>query len=245
MLLDEYIPRAIEVLKRVQRTQREAMLRSASAMSEAILHGHGVFIFGCSHASILASEVFYRAGGLALINPIFAHGLTTDVRPITRTTELERLEGYGRVILDTSPVRTGDILIVHSVSGRNAVPVEMAIEAKVRGITVIALTSVEYSSSVTSRHTSGSRLHEVADIVLDNCGQPGDAIVEVPGLDQRTGPTSDVVGAAILHSVIAQVIENLIAEGLTPPVFVSANLDGGDAHNERILTEYRDRIHYL
>lgn len=245
MLLDEYIPRAIEVLQKVQRTQREAMLRAASEITSAILRGSGVFIFGCSHASILAAEVFYRAGGLALINPIFAHGLTTDVRPITRTTEIERLEGYGTAILNTSPVRAGDVLIVHSVSGRNAVPVEMAIEAKARGVRVIALTSVEYASSVTSRHSSGLRLHEVADVVLDNCGEPGDAIVEVPGLDQRTGPTSDVVGAAILHSVIAQVIESLIAEGLTPPVFVSANLEGGDEHNERILAEYGDRIHYL
>ena len=105
MLLDEYIPRAIEVLRKVQRTQRDAMLLAASDITEAILRGNGIFIFGCSHASILAAEVFYRAGGLALINPIFAHGLTTDVRPITRTTEIERLEGYGTVILDTSPVQ--------------------------------------------------------------------------------------------------------------------------------------------
>jgi len=245
MLLDEYIPRAIAVLEEVRRTQRDVMLRAASELSEAILRGHGVFIFGCSHASILASEVFYRAGGLALINPIFADGLTTNVRPITRTTEIERLEGYGTVILDTSPIQPGDVLILHSVSGRNAVPVEMAIEAKARGIRVIGLTSVTYASSVPSRHSSGLRLHEVADVVLDNCGEPGDAIVDVPGLGQRTGPTSDLVGAAILHSVIAQVIQNLVQKGLTPPVFVSANLEGGDEHNERILEEYGDRIHYL
>ncbi len=245
MLLDEYIPRAIAVLQKVQRTQREAMLRAASEITQAIVRGNGVFIFGCGHASILAAEVFYRAGGLALVNPIFAPGLTTDVRPITRTTEIERLEGYGQTILKTSPIQAGDVLIVHSVSGRNAVPVEMALEAKARGIRVIALTSVEYASSVASRHSSGLRLHEVADVVLDNCGEPGDAIVEVPSVGQRTGPTSDVVGAAMLHSVIAQVIESLIAEGLTPPVFVSANLDGGDEHNRRILAEYGDRIHYL
>jgi uncharacterized phosphosugar-binding protein len=245
MLLDEYIPRAIEILEKVRRTQREAMLRAADEIAEAIARGNGVFVFGCSHAAILAAEVFYRAGGLALLNPIFAPGLTPDVRPITRTTELERLEGYGRAIIDTSPVRPGDVLIVHSVSGRNAVPVEMALEAKARGVRVIALTSVAYAASVTSRHSSGKRLHEVADVVLDNCGAPGDAVVEVPGLDQRTGPTSDVVGAAILHSVVAQVIDNLIARGITPPVFVSANLDGGDEHNARILAKYRDRIHYL
>lgn len=245
MLLDAYIPRAIEILQKVQESQREPMLRAATAISEAIVGGHGVFIFGCSHAAILAAEVFYRAGGLALINPIFAPGLTPDVRPITRTTEIERMEGYGRVILNTSPVKPGDVLVVHSVSGRNGVPVEMAIEAKALGVTVIALTSVEYAKSVSSRHSSGLRLHEVAHIVLDNCGLPGDAVVDVPGLGQRTGPTSDLVGAAILHSVVAQVIGNLIAEGLTPPVFVSANLEGGDEHNERILAEYGDRIHYL
>jgi uncharacterized phosphosugar-binding protein len=245
VLLDQYIPRVIAILERVQTTQREAMLEAARVMAEAIAGGNTVFVFGCGHASILAAEVFYRAGGLALMNPILAPGLTTDVRPITRTTAMERLEGYAPVILETTPIRSGDVLIVHSVSGRNPVPVEMALEARRRGVKVIALTSVEYASAVTSRHSSGWRLHEVADLVLDNCGEPGDAAIEVPGLGEKTGPTSDVVGAAILHSVVAQVIENLLAKGLTPPVFVSANLDRGAAHNRRVLAEYGDRIHYL
>ena len=245
MLVDEYIPRAISILERVRETQRDAMLEAARLIAEAIAQGRTIYVFGCSHASILAAEVFYRAGGLALINPIFAPGLTVDVRPITRTTAIERLEGYARVILDSTPIRAGDVLIVHSVSGRNAVPVEMALEAKRRGLTVVALTSVDYARSVSSRHSSGKRLHEVADHVLDNCGEPGDAAVDIPGMEQKTGPTSDVVGAAILHSVVAQVIENLLSRGIVPPVFVSANLDGGDAHNQRILTEYADRVHYM
>lgn len=245
MLVDQYIPRAIEILERVRATQREPMLETARLMTEAIVRGSSIFIFGSGHAAILAAEVFYRAGGLALINPIFADGLTPDVRPVTRTTGLERLEGYAQIILETTPIRAGDVLIVHSVSGRNAVPVEMAREARRRGVTVIALTSVAYASSVSSRHSSGQRLHEVADLVLDNCGEPGDAAVEVPGFEQRTGPTSDVVGAAMLHSVVAQVIGNLLERGVTPPVFVSANLDQGDAHNQRILAEFADRIHYL
>ena len=245
MLLDAFIPKVIEMLQQVQKTQREPMLHAADAITEAIVGGHTLWVFGASHAGILAQEIFYRAGGLMLVNPILPDGLMLNIRPPTRTSLLERLEGFSKTVMDTTPLKAGDVLIVCSTSGRNAVPIEMALEARKRGATVVALTSMAYSASVKSRHSSGKNLYEIADVVIDNCGVLGDAVLEVPGMEQKTASTSNVVGGAILHSIIAQVIENLVNRGVEAPVYFSGNLDGGYERNERLLAKYSDRIHYM
>jgi uncharacterized phosphosugar-binding protein len=136
-------------------------------------------------------------------------------------------------------------VIVHSVSGRNAVAVEFAAAARERGATVIALTSLTYSQSVQPRQPGMKRLYEVADLVLDNLAPVGDALVSVPGLPQRVSPASTVTGAAILNSMVARAVELIVLRTGDAPVFVSANLDGGDEHNQRWLEHYRGRLLYL
>ncbi|MBB6730877.1 SIS domain-containing protein [Cohnella sp. CBP 2801] len=217
----------------------------ARLFADTIRDGGTIFITGCSHSSIFAQEVFYRAGGLMLINPIFLPGMTLENPPPTRTSKYERISGIAESVLSESAIRAGDILVIASISGRNIVPIEMAIWAREHGVRVVALTSSRYSGTVPSRHASGKRLFELADIILDVLSPPGDAVLDIAGLTVRTAPTSTVIGIAILHSVIAQAIEILIEYGLTPPVFMSANLDGGDAHNAQILEQYKDRIHYM
>ena len=138
----------------------------------------------------------------------------------------------------------GDVLIIHSVSGRNNVPVEMALEARAKGITTIAITNVAYSSSVSSRHPSKKRLFEVCDILIDNKGEVGDAAVSLKGLPERIGPTSTACGTALLNGVVIETVGQMLALGEVPPVFVSANLDGGDEHNKAIFEKYKDQIHY-
>ena len=131
-----------------------------------------------------------------------------------------------------------------STSGRNAVPIEMATAARARGLAVIALTSLDYSRSVASRHPSGEHLADVADIVLDNRAPAGDAVLELPGLPEKIAPCSGAVGAAMLHAVIVQAVANLMEQGIEPPVFLSGNLPEGDSHNQRLMNRYADRIHY-
>ena len=245
MLIDEFIPRCARMMEEALRTQREPMLKAADAITEAIDKGHTLFAFGASHAGILAQEIYYRAGGLMLVNPIFPDGLMLNSRPPTRTSLLERVEGFSRTVMQTTPLRAGDVLIVCSTSGRNPVPIEMAMEGKARGATVVGLTSLAYSTGVRSRHSSGKNLYEIADIVIDNCGIIGEAILEIPGMEQKTGSTSNIIGSAILHSIIAQVVENLAARGKKPPVYVSANLDGGDEQNARLLAQHAHQIHYM
>ena len=242
---DAYISIVNQTITKAWESQQETIANAVEQIAQAIARKSNVFIFGCSHAGIIAEEVFYRTGGLAILNPIFFPGFMLNTRPITMTSQLERLPGLGKTILKENHLRPGDVLIIHSVSGRNTVPVEMAIEAVKMGVYVIALTNLEYSSNVTSRHPSGKRLYEVSNLVLDNCGVKGDAAVLLDGLAEPIGPTSTTVGTALINGIIIEVVEKLIADKIVPPVFLSANLDGGDEHNRKIFEEYKDNIFYM
>ncbi len=243
-LSDRYFDEIERLLKKV-REQLPKIKEVAKVIADVIEGGGAVYVFGASHSGIMAEELFYRAGGLMLVNPIFAPGLMLNVRPVTLTSALEKLPGYGNVILRNSGITPKDILIVASVSGRNAVPVDVAMEAKKMDIKVIVLTSLAYTDSVTSRHPSGKKLVDLGDYILDYCGVPGDAILDVEGIPQKIGPTSSVTGLVILNSLIVGVIGELIERGIVPPVFMSVNLDEGAELNEKLMERYRDRIRYL
>jgi uncharacterized phosphosugar-binding protein len=241
----DYLEAVIELLVRVKAAEGVAIERAAQVIAGAIQAGHLVYVFGPTHAGILAQELCYRAGGLVPVNAILPPGLTTDVRPITLTSQLERLPGFGRQIIASTPLEAGDVLIVHSVSGRNAVVVEAAQAARERGVFVIALTSLEYSRSVQPRQVGMPRLFEAADLVLDDHAPVGDALIELPGMEQRVGPSSTVVGAAMLNAVMVRATELIWQATGDAPVLMSANLDGGETHNQRWLEHYRGRLTYL
>ena len=243
--IDRYFDVCRETAEKVLKTQRAALEAAAEAVADATEKKKSIFAFGASHAGLITQELFYRTGGLVTINPIRAPGMMLDMTPITGTSKLERLEGYGKLILEGEKIGEGDLLILHSVSGRNAVAIDMAAEAARRGVKIIVLTNMNTSRNVTSRHSSGKKLYDYADILIDNCGEKGDAALELEGLPEKAGPTSTVVGAAILNAVAVRAMELLLERGIEPPVFISANIDGGDEHNARILEEYRDHIFYM
>ncbi len=241
----DYLESVIALLQQVRASEQEAIERAAQVIASAIQADHLVYVFGPTHAGILAQELFYRAGGLVPVNPILPPGLTTDVRPVTLTSQFERLPGFGAHVIAQTPIQAGDVLIAHSVSGRNAAAVEVAQGAKQRGAFVIVVTSLEYSRSVAPRQPGMPRLFEVADLVLDNHAPVGDALVEVPGLPQKVGPSSTVTGTAILNAVVARVAELLMEQTGDAPVFLSSNLEGGDEHNKRWMERYKGRLTYL
>lgn len=245
MQIERYFSSILSVLTNIQEKQLKAMDTVAQLFTETISNGNTIFITGCSHSSIFAQEVFYRAGGLMLINPIFLPGMTLDTKPVTQTTKYENITGIGTSVLSESKLRKGDALVIASISGRNTVPVEMALWAKDKGVKTIALTSTDYSSAVKSRHPSGKNLYEVTDFILDVMCPKGDAVLEIEGLPEKTAPASTISGIAMLHAIISETISNLISLGITPPVYLSANLDGGDEHNRRMLEKYKDQIHYV
>ncbi|NLO45827.1 MAG: SIS domain-containing protein [Clostridiales bacterium] len=242
---ETYINKVTETINEAWSTQQEQLLRVSEVMAETIKRKSSVFVFGCSHAGMLAEEVFYRTGGLAIINPIFFSGVLLNTRPVTMTSELERLPGLGKIILESNNLKSGDMLILHSNSGRNTVPIEMAVEARQKGVFTVGFTSLKHSNSVTSRHPSGKHLCDVCDIVIDNCGVPGDAAIKLEGLAEMIGPTSTAVGVSLINSIVIETVEKLIADGIVPPIFMSANLDGGDEHNKKIFDEYADNIFYM
>ena len=241
----KYKNEILKIIDEVFDTQEENMEKASDMIVEAVEKKNYIYIFGLSHAGILSEEAFYRAGVFALINPIFSPNLMLNVKPITFTSDLEQLEGYGKIFFQSQNLKKDDVLIIHSVSGRNPVSIEMAEEAKKAGLKLIVITNMKYSMSVTSRHKNTKKLYEYADVVLDNCGVVGDATVKLEGLEQKVAPSSTVIGAIMLNSIIVDITEKLLAKGLDAPIFFSANRDGGMEHNEKIFEEYKDLIHYM
>lgn len=213
-------------------TLQAAGLRIAKSIAaDGVLH-----TFGSGHSQILASEIERRAGGLV---PVSSINDPADGWP-------EQIAGYGARLFQRYAyqydVQPGDVVLVISNSGRNASPIEVAMEAKAAGLHVVVLTSLEMSKATTSRHPSGKKLYELGDYVLDNGGLPGDAAIDAPGFAYKVGPTSTMSGALLLNLLSMEIIEQLITAGVTPPTYVSQNADGGAAHNEALAKKYRHRI---
>lgn len=243
---NKYFQAVDKVLQKIRDTQMDNIQKTAELIANAVMEKKLIYICGCSHTAMMAHELVYRAGGMILYNPLYVPGCDMYLRPLPMCSDIERIEGLGRVTAENSPISEGDVLIVASVSGRNAVPIEVAMVGKERKAHLVVLTALDYTTQVTSRHSSGKRLFELdAEVVLDYCVEKGDAAVELEGLPVKTGGTSTIAGIYILNAVATQAIDLLLQKGFTPPVFLSGNLDGGDEHNHRLLNEYKDRLTYM
>ncbi len=245
MWADRYFEAARERLAEAQRANEAPLAEAARSIADSLAAEGLIYAFGAGHSAMLVMDIFYRAGGLVPVQPIFSEKILLNLLPVTATTEWEKREGWAGALLAPYEVRPHDVLIAISTSGRNAAPIEVARAGREAGMTVIALTSVSYAEAAPATHSSGKRLHEFADIILDNRVDPGDAALELPGLEQRVGPLSTIVGSALLQATLVQAEAELLARGVTPPVFRSANLPGGRSHNEALLARYRGRVRYL
>lgn len=236
-----YLEHLIELMTKLIESQMPAIKKAAELVATAIAKGHIVHVFGVGHSHILAEEAFFRAGGLAPVNAILEPCLMLH-EGASKSTRLENIAGLAQVLLDYYEVKQGDVLIIASNSGVNLVPVEMAVFAHNRGVSTVAITSVNYSRMLKGQ---GKALFEVADVVIDNMGEPGDAFMELPGVPQRVGPTSTVVGTAIINTIMIEAIYTLQRMGLQPPIYMSSHLPGAMAHNLKLVQRYRERIKLL
>ncbi|MEF2247176.1 SIS domain-containing protein [Paenibacillus sp. IITD108] len=241
----EYLEKVKEMLTRAAKEQQQVIEDVIALLDRTFSNGGVLHVFGASHAGIITEELFYRAGGWIPVNPIFAEGLMLNTKPITKTSALERLHGYAEIVLEGVDFQPKDVLLVHSVSGRNALAIDIAMFVKAKNIPVVALTSVAFSSMQPSRHNSGLRLYEVADIILDNYAEFGDAAIGLPGSDLKVGPTSTVVGTALLQTIMVEVARRFAASGKPLPVFVSANVENGEEKNDYWLEKYKGRVNYI
>jgi uncharacterized phosphosugar-binding protein len=232
------------ILERIKTEQRNAILQAAKIVADAIRGGGIVHAFGSGHSHMIVEEAFYRAGGLAPVNPILDPPLVFFEGALA-STEAERKLGYAAEILKREDVRPGDASILISNSGRNAVPVEMASEMRARRVPVIAITNLSQSRSTPSRHPSGKRLFELADVVIDNCIPDGDATTRLPGLEYAMGPASTVAGAAIMNSIMIEAALKLIETGTPVPVLASSNVAGPPPQDlTQMLGPLSERIRY-
>jgi uncharacterized phosphosugar-binding protein len=242
--MTSYHEAVMQVLAAIARSQAGSLERAAQVIFES-LQGDGLFhVFGSGHSHALAEEAFHRAGGLVPVN-VIQEVFLTPLTPPRVSGQLERVPGLAKLMLDGHDLQRGEVLMVISNSGINVVPIEVATEGKARGLTVIALTSLKHSQTVPARHPSGKRLFEIADIILDNCGEAGDGAVRYEKLRGRVAPTSFLAGSYIINSLVCRVVELFLAKGLTPPVYLSANVPGGDEHNGALEAKYRGRIRGL
>ena len=236
-----YLENIIHLLKKLENTQDNIIDQVADVCAECIYNDGMLYFFGTGHSHMICEEPFYRAGGLACIYPI----LETDLmlhEGASKSSSYERLEGLGSLVVANTNLTKGDVLFLVSNSGRNCAVIDAAMEAKKRGAITVAITSMDHTTKVTSRHSSGLNLYQVCDYVLDNGGELGDASVELAGLGQKIAPTSSVLDITLVNLILVNTVERLLKKGIKPPVFMSANTDAGDEVNRNVLKTYKYRI---
>jgi uncharacterized phosphosugar-binding protein len=241
MLYEDYLKRIQEIFAKAAGSQGKAIEQAAGYVADSIRGGGLFHVFGCGHSQMYAMEVFYRAGGLVPVNAILTPTLAlAPCAPLS--TFSERIPELAKTILKNEPIKSGDTLFIASTSARNNVPIEMAIEAKKLGLKVILLYSSEFANSINSRHKSGKLATEYVDVMLDNCGISGDGIMSIEGVEAKFGPTSSIIGFALLQAVVVQTVEFLVEKNYKPPIWVSSNLEQGDAINRVFIEKYKSVI---
>ena len=240
----EYFENLNKIIARIATEQIDNIEKAARAVADTLENGGRIHTFGTGHSHMLAEEIFYRAGGLVNVNPILETGLMLH-ESASKSTVLERLEGYGEILMDDHDVKKGDLLFLFSNSGRNGVAIDLALIAKEKGIKTVVITNMEHTMQGKSRHSSGKKLYELGTVVIDNCGCTGDASMRIEEIGRNVAPTSTAAGAAILNAIEARAVEIMVAEGFVPEVFSSSNVDGGDEINEAYVKKYIKEIKSL
>lgn len=234
---ESYLDYVINKLNKLKESQKEKIEEAAGFIADSCIAGGRFYVFGSGHSHMVAEEIYIRAGGLAFVKAILEPSFMLHEMP-NKSTYLERLDGYSSALLKLYKVEQKDTLMVISNSGRNPVPVEMVLEGKKIGCKVIAVTSMEHSGGVSSRHHSGLNMYQAADVTIDNCADFGDAAYRVEGVETPTGPTSDIMGTAIAQALIVTAVGAMAQRGFEPPIFKSSNIDGADEYNNMLFDKY-------
>jgi len=244
--MDQFYDATIRILERVRTQERQHIHQAADLIAQKLLAGEIVHVFGTGGHSVMgAMELFARAGGLAALNPIFPPGISNlEGHPNT-----ERVVGFAPHVLDYYRVKAKDLLILINVNGINAVTIDTALECRRRGVTVIAVTSREFSEGaapgIPARHPSNQNLCDLADLVIDAHVPPGDAVVTIAGFDRPVAAVSTMINTYILQALVAEVVDRIVKAGGTPEVWYSGNMAGAEAINEPLREKYYARIKHL
>jgi uncharacterized phosphosugar-binding protein len=245
-----YLTQAKAILDRIEMTQMDAIERAAEVCTQAIAGDGLVHLFGTGHSRIFVEEMFPRHGSFPGFHPIVElsltyHNLVVGSNGQRQAMFLEHVEGFGQVILRNFVFEAPDCFLLFSNSGINEVVIDVALEAKRLEMPVIAVVSVEHCTASPAVHSSGKKLTDIADIVIDNCTPGGDALVRIPNLEDPVGPGSTIGAAAVTNALKCRVAEKLTILGKPPIVLTSSYFIGGDASRKRFddcYDDYRARV---
>ena len=236
----EYGDKIIDVIKNAEEKNKDIIKELAVKFAENIENDKVIHTFGTGHSHMLGIELFARAGGLGNVDAMLDPDVLTSFGA-QRSGAIEKTSGVSDVIYDSYNIQPGDIMIITSNSGRNAMPIEMAMRCQKEGVYVIALTNVEQSKNQTSRHPSGKRLFECADCVIDSCVPTADATLDLGGI--KTGPASSIVTMFLVNTIVSEAIKIVLSHGKRPYVFQSQNVDGFD--NNAIYEHFKGRVKHF
>lgn len=244
-----YVEKAFENIKQVVDQQGDNIKKAASLMADAIEADKLISVYGGGgHTTLVMGEMFFRAGGLANINPIMETGLSVFNQSL-KYLELERCVNYGASIMKYYDLQRDDLLIIFHNIGINPATIDAALEAKEQGVKIIAVSSSYWQSEMPRdhfiRHPNGKNLFDLADVCIDDYNPVGDSVVKVPGFDAPIGPVSNVVDFTIAHLLEIETVRLCVERGIVPPVWNSANEPGGDEKNQGYIKEYKPRIKSL
>lgn len=240
----DYIRAVQALIGEILRGEAEAISRAADLVTDAAVADRLVHLFGAGHSQLLVEEGFFRAGGLAFVNPLLVPEVALGSGPLAAT-EAEQDVNVADLVFNRYRILPGEVVIVFSNSGVNPLPVEVARRARLAGASVVAVASRQYMAQARPTHPDRLTLADVTDVLIDNHVPAGDAMIGLPGAAVAVGPASTVAGATILQAVLVETACRLAARGLNPPVYVSGKLPGANEHNAALVRRYQGRIALL
>ncbi len=244
MSADVYFARIQEILALIKTTQGERIREAGTKMAESVANQGRIYVFGSGHSVIPVLDIYPRYGSFVGFFPLYDPRLMWDnvIGPggARELLWLERREGYARVFLQSYPLQARDCMLVFSHGGLNAAPIEVALEAREKGLTVITISSLQNARAAKASHSSGKKLSDVAHIAIDNCVPPEDALVDV-GQIERVAAGSTVAAVSIAMALVAETASSLSRRGGVPPTFVSPNVPGVPAgHMDKVYQAFTD-----
>jgi len=245
-LTDTYHAKIQEILQAIASEEKENIAAAADCLARTVMDGRLINVFGAGgHSAIAAMEIFWRAGGLVQVNAMFPPG--TNI--VNSNPTLAKITGAAPFILNFYRVHKGDTLIVVNFYGLNPVSVDVAMEAKQRGVTLITVNSAQFAAKVPDdfrwRHPSKKNIHELADIRVDNHVPYPDAVLQADGVDEYFCPTATTATCFTMNLIMAETIGLLARRGHKPDIWISNNIPGCDEHNTPFVEKYRGRVHHL
>ena len=236
----EYLDEIKKLIEKLSTEQNAQLLSASEMVADVIANDRIIHTIGTGHSQMIAMEMFGRASNIANVNAIM-DDMVLLANGARRSAEMEQLSGLAEILWNSYKFEKSDLIIIISNSGRNAIPIEMAMKAKKEGLNVVAITSLEQSKKYKSRHKSGKKLYEVADLVIDNCVPSGDGVIQIG--QKLIGPASSVLGMLIVNILTTEAIKINEKKGINVPVFQSQNID--ETSNDELYQRFESRVKHL